>query len=86
MDVSLTPEHEQLVQRMVSSGRYTSASEVVREALRLLERQDQVQEVQLEELRASIREGLEQGRRGDVVTAEQLDRRLAQPFEEDAGS
>ena len=41
MSVSLTPELEQFVSTKVESGRYNSASEVVREALRLLEEQDQ---------------------------------------------
>ena len=41
MNVSLTPELEKLIQKRVDSGRYTSASEVVREALRLLEKKDQ---------------------------------------------
>ena len=41
MNVSLTPQLEKLVQKKVDSGRYTSASEVVREALRLLEKKDQ---------------------------------------------
>lgn len=41
MNVSLTPELEKFVQDKVESGRYTSASEVVREALRLLEKKDQ---------------------------------------------
>ena len=36
MNVSLTPDLEELVHKKVESGRYTSASEVVREALRLL--------------------------------------------------
>jgi antitoxin ParD1/3/4 len=40
MNVSLTPELEKLVQDRVDSGRYTSASEVVREALRLMEKRD----------------------------------------------
>lgn len=41
MNVSLTPELEKFVQEKVESGRYTSASEVVREALRLMEKRDQ---------------------------------------------
>jgi len=41
MNVSLTPELEKFVQEKVESGRYTSASEVVREALRLLEKQEE---------------------------------------------
>jgi antitoxin ParD1/3/4 len=40
MNVSLTPELDRFVAEKVSSGRYTSASEVVREALRLLEERD----------------------------------------------
>jgi len=41
MNVSLTPELEKFVQDKVEGGRYTSASEVVREALRLLERREE---------------------------------------------
>ncbi len=40
MNVSLTPELEELVRHKVQSGRYLSASEVMREALRLLEERD----------------------------------------------
>ena len=40
MNVSLTPELEDLVNQKVRSGRYRSASEVVREALRLFEERD----------------------------------------------
>ena len=42
MNVSLTKELEQLVNEKVKSGRYLSASEVVREALRLLEERDRL--------------------------------------------
>ena len=41
MNVSLTPELENFVNSKVKNGRYNSASEVVREALRLLEEHDQ---------------------------------------------
>ena len=40
MNVSLTPELEQYIRAKVDSGRYLSASEVVREALRLLEQKE----------------------------------------------
>ena len=44
MNVSLTPKLEQLVEQLVEQGRYRSASEVVREGLRLLEiRESQLQ-------------------------------------------
>ena len=40
MNVSLTPELERSVAEMVASGRYRTASEVVRAALRLLEKEE----------------------------------------------
>jgi antitoxin ParD1/3/4 len=61
MNINLTPQLEQLVREKVSSGRYTSASEVVREALRLMEEQDRLRAVKLEQLRRDIREGVESG-------------------------
>ena len=61
MNVNLTPQLEDLVRSKVSSGLYTSASEVVREALRLMQEQDRMREVKLEELRREVRRGLESG-------------------------
>jgi antitoxin ParD1/3/4 len=61
MNVSLTPQLEELVQKKVSSGLYGSASEVMREALRLLEERDRVQALRLEELREEMRKGLNSG-------------------------
>ena len=61
MNINLTPQLEQLVREKVSSGRYTSASEVVREALRLMEEQDRLRAMKLKQLRRDIREGLESG-------------------------
>ncbi len=61
LNVNLTPQLEKLVRQKVSSGRYNSASEVVREALRLMETEDQLRSVRLEQLRQDVREGLESG-------------------------
>ena len=47
MNVSLTPELEKFVSARVKSGRYNSASEVVRESLRLLEEHDQARSAQI---------------------------------------
>ena len=61
INVSLTPQLEDMVRKKVSSGLYNSASEVVREALRLMEEQDRLRAVKFEQLRQAIREGLESG-------------------------
>ena len=61
MNVNLTPQLESLVKQKVASGLYNSASEVVREALRLMEAQDRLRAVKLEQLRQDIREGLSCG-------------------------
>jgi len=68
MNVSLTPELERIVAERVTSGRYASASEVIREALRLLEERDQ-----LNQLRQEVRLGLEQ-----------LDQGRLRPFDDKA--
>ena len=61
MNVNLTPQLEELVRQKVASGLYTSASEVVREALRLMEEQDRVRAIKLEQLKRDIQEGLNSG-------------------------
>ena len=61
MNVSLTPELEQYIQEKVSSGLYHSASEVVREGLRLLKEREQLQQIRMQELRQDIQAGLDSG-------------------------
>ena len=61
MNVNLTPQLEELVRSKVASGMYTSASEVVREALRLMDEQDRLRAAKLEQLREDIRQGLNSG-------------------------
>jgi antitoxin ParD1/3/4 len=61
MHVSLTPKLEQLVRRKVKSGLYNNASEVVREALRLMAAQDDAYQRKLKDLRAALREGERSG-------------------------
>jgi antitoxin ParD1/3/4 len=65
MNVNLSPQLEAMVKAKVASGRYTSASEVVREALRLMERQDQLRLWQFEQLRRDIQDGLANGEAED---------------------
>lgn len=66
ININLTPQLEALVREKVASGLYNSASEVVREALRLLEQQDQLRAIKLEQLRQDIREGIESGPAGEL--------------------
>jgi antitoxin ParD1/3/4 len=67
MNISLTPELEQLVKSKVESGLYHSASEVIREGLRLLREQDLLQEARLQELRAQVQAGFRQIEQGDYI-------------------
>jgi antitoxin ParD1/3/4 len=92
-NVSLTDEQDALVARLVGSGRYASASEVIRDGLRLLQREEEgrlldkwlVEGLTPEEeaglspgllerarktIRAKVREGLEEARRGEFVDGE----------------
>jgi antitoxin ParD1/3/4 len=62
MNVSLTPQLEDIIKRKVASGMYGNASEVVREALRLMDERDRYQE-----LRAEVAAGFEQIERSDTV-------------------
>ena len=61
MNVSLTDELAQFVKAKVETGRYASSSEVVREALRLLERQDVEEAEKLRWLQQAWNAGTETG-------------------------
>jgi antitoxin ParD1/3/4 len=65
MNVSLTAELEQYVQSKVDSGLYHSASEVIREGLRLLKDKDNLQEIQLKTLRQDLQQAIDQADRGE---------------------
>lgn len=67
MNVSLTPELEEFVAAKVRSRRYTSASEVVREALRLLEEHERIRATQLAEFQAELDHRLAALDRGEHV-------------------
>jgi len=78
MNVSLTPELERWVSTKVEDGRYRSASEVVREGLRLLQEREEERAARLEALRRDIQVGTDQLDRGEGVDGEEaFDRVLA---------
>ena len=67
MNISLTPELENLVAEKVASGRYLSASEVIREALRLLEQFEQQRVVDLQQLQRQVAVGLSELDNGEFT-------------------
>jgi antitoxin ParD1/3/4 len=72
LNVSLTPELEDLVSKWVASGRYQSASEVIRQGLRLLQEQEMSREAALDRLRNQINLGLDQAERGELLDGEEV--------------
>ena len=76
MNVSLTPELEVFVTSKVRTGRYNSASEVVREALRLLEQHDQARSAQLDEFNKELGRRLAALDRGEHVDSREVRSRL----------
>ena len=65
MNISLTPELEKMIQEKVRKGMYHSASEVVRDALRLFQEREQLYAIRLEELRKEIAIGEAELDRGE---------------------
>ena len=74
--LSFTPEQAAFVSTCVDSGRYQSASEVVRAGLRLLEDQEALRQAELQRVRALIQVGADQLDNGEVVDGEDFFRQL----------
>lgn len=58
-NVNLGPTFEEYVQQKVATGQYASVSEVIREALRLLQQQDAEREAKIAWLREAVQRGLD---------------------------
>lgn len=82
MNVSLTPELEKFVSSKVQSGRYNSASEVVREALRLLEEHDAARAAQLAEFNGELGRRLAALDRGESLNPAEARARLQRKSEQ----
>jgi len=84
VDISLTSQLEKVVKEKVASGLYSSASEVVGEALRLLDDHDRLQQIKLERLSNDIQEGLASGESAhldmEAIKAEARKRRRLNSF------
>lgn len=72
MNVSLTPELEKFVESRVATGRYQTASEVVREGLRLLEEQERQREVNFKALKRKLKRAAGQAERGELIGGEKV--------------
>ncbi|HEY9783872.1 MAG TPA: type II toxin-antitoxin system ParD family antitoxin [Candidatus Obscuribacterales bacterium] len=72
MNVSLSPELEQLIEEKVKSGMYNSASEVIRAGLRLLQEQDELRQIRLRELKREVQVGLDEIDRGEIVDGDEV--------------
>lgn len=67
-NVHLTEHFDHFIDDGISSGRFSNASEVVREGLRLLEQREAEDRAKLEWLRSAVQEGIEAADRGDTTT------------------
>ena len=76
LNILLSPSLRQSISRRVKSGRYQSASEVVREALHLLDQRDKSRNSGLAKLRADIAVGLTQASSGKLLDGKDVLRRL----------
>ncbi len=82
-NINLTDHFDHFVERQVSSGRYSNASEIVREALRLLEEEEQERQAKLKALRRAAKKGfdeIDQGK-GIVLKSKKAVRRFITQLE-----
>lgn len=66
LTVSLTPQQSDRMKRAVDAGEYASRSEIVREALRLWEHQEEIRALELERLKRAYAEGIASGEGEEV--------------------
>lgn len=72
VNISLTPELGAFLQSRVKSGRYQTTSEVVREALRLLQNQEKEREQDLKQLKSKLQRSVAQSERGELLDGDDV--------------
>ena len=82
VNISLTPELDAFLQSRLASGRYQTTSEVVREALRLLERQETEREEAMKQFKAKLNRGAAQAERGELFDGDEVFAELKEMIEE----
>jgi antitoxin ParD1/3/4 len=90
LNVSVPPQLQKFVDTRVKSGSYRSASEVVCEALQLLEEREREKQFSLAQVKAKIASGLAQARRGELLDGDlvfdEIERQLDQMIRSERGS
>ena len=81
VNVSLPPDLEAFLQSSVQSGRYQSTSDVVRQALRLLERHERERDLAVGQLKAKLEHGAAQAKRGELLDGDEVFEQLRQMLE-----
>jgi antitoxin ParD1/3/4 len=85
MNVSLTSQMERFINEQVESGRYRSASEVVRDAVRLLKDQHDRREAKIEAIRKALASGIwVSGERDELLQPEEIVREFLNRFPSEA--
>lgn len=64
--VALGSHFEEFVKKLLDSGRFNNASEVVRAGLRLLEDEEQLREIRRRDLKSAIQEGIDSEDAGTI--------------------
>lgn len=82
VNISITPELDAFLQGRVQSGRYQTTSEVVREALRLLERHEQEREEAFHQLKSKLERGASQAKLGELINGDEVFEELREMIEE----
>jgi antitoxin ParD1/3/4 len=72
-NISLTPEQDEFVEKVVKSGEYQNASEAVRDAIRALQQRRREDALKLKALRLQIKAGIDSLDRGDFVEVDETD-------------
>jgi antitoxin ParD1/3/4 len=72
-NISLTPEQDAFVEKVVQAGDYQNASEAVRDALRVLQQRRREDALKLKGLRAQLQAGVDALERGEFVQIEERD-------------
>ncbi|PYR03882.1 MAG: type II toxin-antitoxin system ParD family antitoxin [Acidobacteria bacterium] len=72
-NISLTPEQDAFVERVVDAGEYQNASEAIRDALRVLQQRRKEDSLRLKALRAQIKVGIDAIDRSDFAEVEDAD-------------